>query len=95
MSQVRIILLAILMAALITATLLLVTRRNAVLISAIGFPHPTSCNRSQGNCEGRFLVEIARTAYDMRVCRVVCWGVPGSARLSYWGIESKKILPLD
>ena len=54
MRQARIILLAVLMAALITATLLLVTRRNAVLISAIGFPHPTSCNRSQGNCEAAF-----------------------------------------
>jgi hypothetical protein len=25
-----------------------------LLVSAIGFPHPTSCNRSQGNCEAAF-----------------------------------------
>jgi hypothetical protein len=49
MRQARIILLAILMAALITATLLLVTRRNAVLISAIGFsltPRPAIALRA-------------------------------------------------
>jgi hypothetical protein len=36
------------MAALITATLPLATRRNAVLISAIGFPHPKASERSWG-----------------------------------------------
>jgi hypothetical protein len=95
MRQVRIILLAVLMAALITATLLLVTRRNAVLISAIGFPHPTPCNRSQGNCEGRFWGKIARRAYKNASPRGYRWGARGRLGPTYCASESHKILSLD
>jgi hypothetical protein len=82
MRQVRIILLAVLMAALITATLLLVTRRNAVLISAIDSLTPRPANAPGASCEAAFSGKSLGRDINSTGPGVAVWGYTPSSRLS-------------